>query len=69
MVITLNGKKESLDSESLTVLELLKLRKIQPETVSVQLNGRVLSQSDFPHSRISDGSEVKILYFMGGGLR
>lgn len=65
--ITFNGKQEEFDGGRPTVLEFLQQRDINPAMVSVQLNGKVLSRDEFQVERITDGAEVKVLFFMGGG--
>ena len=68
MTLTINGRTDSIETESLSVLELLKLKDVEmPEMVSVQLNGAILERSDFESTSISDGDVVEFLYFMGGG--
>lgn len=68
MTLTINGRSDSLDAQSLTVIELLKLKDVEmPEMVSVQLNGDILERSDFESTQVSEGDEVEFLYFMGGG--
>ena len=68
MTLTINGRNDSLDAKSLSVIELLKLKAVEmPEMVSVQLNGDILERSEFESTQVSDGDEVEFLYFMGGG--
>ena len=45
--ITLNGKKEELTAQ-MPVLDLLKLKNIRPEVVTVEHNERILSREEFP---------------------
>ncbi|MCD7973613.1 MAG: sulfur carrier protein ThiS [Candidatus Azobacteroides sp.] len=40
---------------------------IQPDMVSVQINGEFINREDFDTTVINDGDEVDFLYFMGGG--
>jgi sulfur carrier protein len=68
MTIKVNGETETLQNESTTVAELLKLRNVKtPEMVSVQLNGDILERAGFATTAIRDNDEVEFLYFMGGG--
>jgi sulfur carrier protein len=68
MTFTLNGRPDSLESEQLSVVELLKLKDVEmPEMVSVQVNGDILERAAFESTIVSDGDEVEFLYFMGGG--
>jgi sulfur carrier protein len=52
----------------LTVSQLIKQNNVlQPEMVSVQLNGEFIDRADFDTTVLKDGDEVDFLYFMGGG--
>ena len=68
MVLSINGKRESLEASEPTVVELLKAKDVSmPDMVSVQLNGEILERSSFATTRVKEGDEVEFLYFMGGG--
>jgi thiamine biosynthesis protein ThiS len=52
----------------LTLSELILLNKVlQPDMVSVQINGEFVNREDFDTAGINDGDTVDFLYFMGGG--
>ena len=40
---------------------------VQPEMVSVQLNGNFVERDDWDATVLNDGDSVDFLYFMGGG--
>jgi len=66
--ITVNGEETELEGEQIKIPELLeKLDVDMPQQVSVELNGEVISRSNFDETSISDGDSVEFLYFMGGG--
>ena len=68
MTVTINGKREVLSADRLTVVELLKLKDVaMPDMVSVQINGDILSRADFAATLVRDKDNVEFLYFMGGG--
>ncbi len=68
MQITVNGEETELEGEQIKIPELLeKLDVDMPQQVSVELNGEVISRSNFDETSISDGDSVEFLYFMGGG--
>jgi sulfur carrier protein len=69
MIIKVNGISRTIDQDSLKVLELITLDKVQdPDMVSVQLNGEFLDRTDYGETILKDGDEIDFLYFMGGGL-
>jgi len=52
----------------LTLAELIKLNKVlQPDMVSVQINGEYIQREEFDSLSINEGDEIDFLYFMGGG--
>ena len=68
MTLTINGKREELAADRLTVVELLKLKDVSmPDMVSVQINGDILSRTDYGATLVRDNDQVEFLYFMGGG--
>ena len=69
MKIFINGKKESIELERVSVIKLLKVKDVEmPEMVSVQLNGSILNKDDFDTTFIQDDDQIDFLYFMGGGM-
>ena len=67
MTIQLNGKENAL-SEVVTVEKLLLENQVRNlDMISVQLNGKTLDRNEFQTTSISDGDQVEVLYFMGGG--
>ena len=68
MDISVNGEKQALEGEKLTVTELIQLNKVKdPDMVSVQLNGEFVERAKYPETAIKNGDEIDFLYFMGGG--
>jgi sulfur carrier protein len=68
MTLQINGRMETVEQDSLTILELLKEKKVpDPDMVSVQLNGEILERADFGTQKVNDGDNLEFLYFMGGG--
>ena len=52
----------------LTVTGLIQLTKVlQPDMVSVQLNGEFVERADFDSTELKEDDEIDFLYFMGGG--
>jgi sulfur carrier protein len=66
--IQVNGKEQILETASISVLELIKLNNVlQPEMVSVQLNGEFVDREVYSSTLLKANDEVDFLYFMGGG--
>jgi sulfur carrier protein len=67
MKITVNGDAVALE-KPLNITDFLGAVKAeQPEYVTVQKNGEILSRADFDRIFVADGDEIEFLYFMGGG--
>ena len=66
--IQVNGKEQILKSDSISILELIKLNNVlNAEMVSVQLKGEFVDRDEFGSTLVKDGDDVDFLYFMGGG--
>jgi sulfur carrier protein len=67
MIVSVNGKDETVD-EGLTISQLLKKQAVKmPEMVSVELNGNILDRDAFATTQLQANDQVEFLYFMGGG--
>ena len=68
MKIVTNGDPQILDSDAVSIAELLKINDVEmPDMVSVQLNGDFVERDSFDTTTVKEGDEVDLLYFMGGG--
>jgi len=68
--IIVNGKSQSIDKDTISILELIKLNNVQqPDMVSVQLNEEFVTRDSFESTQVKEGDEVDFLYFMGGGCK
>ena len=69
MKIKVNGEETTLDQETLSVSELLKVKEVKmPDMVSVEYNGEILDREVFDSTTVKEGDELEFLYFMGGGF-
>ena len=66
MQVTLNGKRVELDAVR-TVADLLERRNLKATLVVVEQNGTIVPRSEFDRKEISDGDELEIVHFVGGG--
>ncbi|OIO40606.1 MAG: thiamine biosynthesis protein ThiS [Candidatus Omnitrophica bacterium CG1_02_49_10] len=67
MKIEINGKGIEAEDSS-TVSDILKVRNIREEVVTVELNGGIVERAGYPESRLKDGDKLELVYYMGGGL-
>lgn len=64
--ITVNGQQMDFRS-GMTVLALLEDKGLNPATVVVELNGRIIPGDAFAEAQINDDDTLEILGFVGGG--
>jgi len=64
--ITLNGDAHEL-AGPLTVTELLARLEIDPRRVAVEHNLVVVKRDLFDRTTVSEGDEIEIVNFVGGG--
>ena len=66
MQITVNGA--SFDApEACTVADLLRVMALEGQRCAVELNGDIVSRSDWPHRAIAAGDRVEVVRAIGGG--
>ncbi len=66
MKLKINGEDKETQSE--TILQLLKELDIVPERVAVEVNLRIIKRADFENYKLYEGDTVEIVYFVGGGI-
>lgn len=66
MQIILNGQQKNLDS-NITLSTLLDSLDLQPDTVVVEINGRIIKPGQNPLPGLKDGDKVELIRFVGGG--
>jgi sulfur carrier protein len=65
MDITINGKNETIDAT--TILEVLKVKEIDPQLVAVELNTQIVEQEHLATTSVKEGDKLEFLFYMGGG--
>lgn len=67
MKIILNNKSEVFDNESLTVNELLKVKRFTFKMLVVKINHDIIKKTDYDTACIKDGDDVMVLHLISGG--
>ncbi len=67
MKIFLNNRVEEFELESLTISEMLILKKFSFKMKIIKLNGVLILKEDYDSTIINDGDNVQMLYLMSGG--
>lgn len=66
MIITVNGKSEVV--QAFALLDLLNVKKLEPQMVAVELNDRMVERNSLTTTPLKEGDRVEFLFYMGGGL-
>ena len=67
--IKVNGKEQEIN-DGISIASLLILNEVlQPEMVSIQLNGEFVVREDYDGTILKEADEIDFLYFMGGGCK
>jgi thiamine biosynthesis protein ThiS len=67
MKIILNGREEKFERETISVSEMLDLKKFSFRMRIVKVNGKLIPRDDYGSSVINDGDNVQMFYLMSGG--
>jgi thiamine biosynthesis protein ThiS len=65
MNLTINGENRSVSAESLT--SLVEELGMKPDRVAIELNREIVPRDRWPQTALTDGDEVEIVHFVGGG--
>ena len=66
MQVTINGELLNFN-EPLSVAAFLNSKEIIPESVVVELNGKIVPEEKRDETVLADGDHIEILQFVGGG--
>lgn len=67
MKILLNNREEEFGKESISVNEMLVLKKFSFRMRIIKINGVLISKELYDSTIINDGDDVQMLYLMSGG--
>jgi len=67
MKIILNGREEEIGNETISVSELLTLKKFSFRMRIIKINGILITKDKYDSSVIHDGDTVQMHYLMSGG--
>jgi sulfur carrier protein len=67
MKIVLNNLEEEFNADSLTVTEMLTLKKFSFKMRIIKINGILISKDKYDSTKIFQGDDVQMIYLMSGG--
>jgi thiamine biosynthesis protein ThiS len=65
--IILNNRDEEFDKDSLTVSDMLMLKKYSFRMRIIKINGNLITKENYDTTVIKNGDNVQMLYLMSGG--
>ena len=66
MKIIVNGEEKEAQP-AISVTEYVLALGFDPETVVVELDGQILNRVDYGARRLTEGCELELIRFIGGG--
>jgi thiamine biosynthesis protein ThiS len=67
MKVLLNNREEEFDRETMTINEMLDLKKYTFRLRIIKVNGELIPKEKYDSTMIQDGDKIQILYLMSGG--
>jgi sulfur carrier protein len=67
MKIILNNREEEIDKDTISVSEMLLLKKFSFKLRIIKINGALVSKDKYDSTNIYDGDNVQMIYLMSGG--
>lgn len=67
MEILLNNRKETIDRDSLTLEELIRLRNFTFKLLVTKVNGKLVKKEARASTTIKEGDDVQVLHMISGG--
>ena len=67
MKILLNNREEEFASDTISVRELLELKKFSFKMRIIKINGVLILKDKYDSAIIHDGDNVQMIYLMSGG--
>ena len=67
MRIILNNREEDFTGESISVSDMLRIKKFSFRLRIVKVNGNLISKDSYDSTYIKDGDNIQMIYLMSGG--
>lgn len=67
MKIILNHREETFDAETLTVADIIRLKKFTFRMLVTKVNGQVVKVDERDKVYVKDGDNVEVIHLISGG--
>lgn len=65
MNVFINGQQEEI--QPCTISGLVEVKELQAGSLVVELNRKIIKQTQWPDVQLQDGDQLELLSFVGGG--
>ncbi len=66
MRIIINGETRDVP-DGLSLSDLVRHLSLAPERLAIEFNRQVVRRADWPATKLSEGDQLEIVHFVGGG--
>jgi thiamine biosynthesis protein ThiS len=66
MTVVVNGEERQVDGTA-SALDLLRSLGLDPRTVVVEVNRRIVRRPALADTWLNDGDQIELVHFVGGG--
>ncbi len=67
MKITLNNRPESFDCTSMTMGELMRIKKFTYKKIIVKVNNKIVEPHEYDATILNENDNVMVLHLLAGG--
>jgi len=67
MNIILNNRPTSIDAETISISELIKLQKFSFKMLIIKLNGTLIKKENQSETLVKEGDNLDVIHLMSGG--
>jgi thiamine biosynthesis protein ThiS len=67
MQIILNNTEEKINTDSLTINELLKYKNFTFRLLVIKINGKLVKKEEYDTAVVRDGDNVVVMHLVSGG--
>ena len=67
MKIILNNNNEELSAETLTIQELLHVKKFTFKMLIIKINGNIIKRDSYESALVHDGDTIDVIHLISGG--
>ena len=67
MNITLNNKPETITGKSLSIRDILRIKKYTFPNLVVKVNGQLVKKPEYDTCTVKEGDTVEIIHLISGG--